>query len=268
MNGALKSYNRYLAIAQESYDANPNDAAARRSVALALETVGDTMAQAGDIDDGLVKLNRARSYYEQTVSATPTLLARRDLATVDLRIGDILAASGRNDGAVASFQRSLAVTEKLADEDPKDTVHKRDLHQVLVRLAKALYKAGNHAQARQATVRVKDLLSQLLSGPEQARDELEQYCELLLTTPFKDLRDPVLARRYADQLVEMTKGKDAYTLDLLAQAKDVTGDILGAVQTEKRALELVPANSNSELKAQLDKNLAGFQARAKRKQTQ
>src|SRR5262249_36101375 len=214
------------------------------------------------------KLDRARGYYEQNVSANPTPEARKDLADINVKIGETLNTAGRTKEAVTSFQRSLEVTEQLVKADPSDTVHQRVLHGVLVRLAKALYKTGNRTQAWQMPAGAKGLLKQMLNRPEQAKDELEQYCELLLPTPFNDLKDTALARRYADQLVEMTKQKDAYPLDLLAQAKGAAGDLQGAIQTEKQALQLLPPDSTSDQKKQIEKNLAEFEARAKRKQSQ
>jgi hypothetical protein len=93
-----------------------------------------------------------------------------------------------------------------------------------------------------------------------------QYCLELLNTPFKDLRAPGLARQYAKQLVETTRGKDPYALDLLAQADYATGNAAHAVETETRALSLVPPDSVSELRKELEANLAKFSARPESKQ--
>ncbi len=78
--------------------------------------------------------------------------------------------------------------------------------------------------------------------------------------------DAVPGSQYANQLVEMTKGKDAYTLDLLAQADYTTGNTTHAVETETKALALLPPNSVSDLKKRLEANLAMFSARPERKQ--
>ncbi len=153
LGGALESYRRYLQIAQELYQVNPNDVLARRSVALAFEKVGVSMAQTGAIDEGLLKLGNARSLYEQIAAANPQIQARTDLATVDAVIGDTLASAGRNEEAIKSFRQALDITQKLVSEDPKDTAHKRHLKDVLSRLAPRLYEVGNHDQARQATVK-------------------------------------------------------------------------------------------------------------------
>jgi eukaryotic-like serine/threonine-protein kinase len=266
LSGAIESYRRYLQIAQELYQADPNDATARRSVALAFEKVGETMAQTGDVDEGLRKLSEARSAYEQNVQLNPTIGARADLAAVDIVIGTTLSMAGRNEDAIKSFRNAVEITRKLVAEDPKDTAHKRYLYDVLLRLSTALYKVGKRDQARQATVEALQVLRPMVDGVEPAIPEIEQYCELLLTTPFKDLQAPGPARQYAKQLVEMTKGTDPYTLDLLAQADYAGGDALRARETEAKALALLPPDSVSDLKKRLETNLAKFRAGAERKQ--
>ena len=268
LSGAIESYGRYLQIAQELYQADPNDATARRSVALAFEKVGETMAQTGAVDEGLLKLGNARSVYEQIVQVNPKKIgARADLGAVDMVIGATLATAGRSDAAERSFQNAVDIMQILVTEDPKDTAHQRYLYDALLRLATTLYKVGKHDQARQATVHALQVLRPMVDGPEPAIPEIEQYCELLLTTPFKSLQAPAVARQYANQLVEMTKGKDAYVLDLLAQADFATGNATHAVQTETKALALLPPNSVSDLKKQLEANLTKFSVPPKRKQT-
>jgi non-specific serine/threonine protein kinase/serine/threonine-protein kinase len=264
--GALDSYRLYLQIAQELYQANPTDASARRSVALAFEKVGETLAQTGAVDEGLLKLGSARSLYEQIVTANPQIRSRMDVATVDAVIGDTLAAAGRKEDAVKSFRQALDITQKLVVEDPNDKEHKQHLLDVLVRLALTLNELGRRDQARQVTVQAFQILRPMVDGAEPGAYEIEQYCELLLTTPFKDLQAPALARQYAKQLVEMTKGKDAYTLDLLAQSDFATGNSTHAMETETKALALLPPNSVSDLKKKLETNLAKFSARPERKQ--
>ncbi len=190
LSGALESYRRFLQIAQEIYQANPSDVSARRSVALAFEKVGETMAQTGAVDEGLLKLGSARSLYEQIVTANPQIRSRMDVATVDAVIGDTLATAGRKEDAVKSFRQALDITQKLVIEDPNDKEHKRHQLDVLVRLASTLKDLGRRDQARQATLQSLQILRPMVDGPEPGTYEIEQYCELLLTTPFRDLSMP------------------------------------------------------------------------------
>jgi tetratricopeptide (TPR) repeat protein len=257
--GALESYSRYLQIAQDLYQANPSDPSARRSVALAFEKVGELMAQTGAVAEGLLKLGNARALYEQNLTANPQKhQAFTDLASIDIMIGDTLAVAKKNEEAVKSFRQSLDVMRKLVAEDPKDMASKQLLIDVLLRLRTALYTVGERGQARATTVDALQVLRPMLDGPDPKR-EIEQYCELLLTTPFKDLRQPTLARQLANRL-------DAYYLDVLAQALHDANDAAQAVEIEKKALALLPVNVVSEQKKLLEANLAKFSAPPERKQ--
>lgn len=268
-NGALESFGRYLPIAQELLAAHPNDTDARRDAALGYDQMGETMAKTGAISEGLQKLMTARSIYRELAASSPQSPARRDVASVNMVIGDILLrTAGKNDEAVDSFQQALKITEALVAEDPKNTEYKRDLHITLGRLAEALYAAGKKPEARRATERALQVLRPMVDAPGASDYEIYQYCWLLLTTPFRDLQAPALARHYAEQLVQTTAGKDPNTLDLLARAYDGAGDAPRAVETETKALALLPPNSASDLRTELVENLTKFRSRAAGKHSQ
>jgi tetratricopeptide (TPR) repeat protein len=260
-NGAFESYRSYLKIAQEIYQANPSDATARRGVALAFEKVGQTMAQADAVDEGLRKLYDARSLFEQIATVDPQIRSRKDLATVHAVIGDILATAGRNEDATKSLRQALDITRKLVAEDPKNNSYNQLLYDVRFRLANTLYKEGKFEEARQETMKVLQVLRPMVDGPEPAPRDVELYCELLLTTPFPDLRQPEIARQLANRL-------DASNLDVLAQAVYDARDAAQAVEIEKKALAQLPSNVVSEQKKLLEANLAKFRAGAERKQAQ
>jgi serine/threonine protein kinase len=258
-NGAFESYGRYLKIAQELYQANPSDATARRGVALAFEKVGQTMAQADAVDEGLRKLYDARFLFEQIATVDPQIRSRKDLATVHAVIGDILATAGRNEDATKSLRQALDITKKLVVEDPRNNSYQQLLYDVRFRLANTLYKGGKFEDARQETMKVLQVLRPMVEGPEPALRDIELYCELLLTTPFKDLRQPEMARQLANRL-------DASNLDVLAQAVYDARDRAQAVEIEKKALAQLPGNVVSEQKKLLEANLAKFGAPPERKQ--
>jgi serine/threonine protein kinase/tetratricopeptide (TPR) repeat protein len=257
-NGALENYGRYLQIAQELLAAHRNDPDARHDAALGYDRMGETMAKTGAISEGLQKLKVARSIYEELAASSPQSPARRDVASVDMVMGDILKTAHKNDEAVDSFRQALKITETLAAEDPKNTEYKRDLHITLGRLADALYAAGKQPEARRTTEQALQVLRPMVDAPGASDYEIYQYCWLLLTTPFRDLRAPSLARHYAEQLVQSTAGKDPNTLDLLARAFAGGGDYSRAVDTEAKALSLLPSGSASDLRTELEKNLSSF----------
>ena len=260
---ALDSFRRYLQIAEELSTANRSDVNARRLVAIAYQKLGATMADAGALSESLEKLNMARSIYEELEALHPQSSNRRYLASVNMMIGDTRQASGKKDEAVDSFRRALKITETLAAEDPKNTQYQRDLHVTLGRLSTAL---GRSAEAWDATDRALQVLRPMVDAPNVNDYEIHQYCWLLVTTPFKDLQAPAIARHYADLLVQKTGGKNPAYLDLLARAFDSGGDERQAVDTESKAIALLPPGSASGLRTELEENLTQFRARAEGKQ--
>ena len=68
----------------------------------------------------------------------------------------------------------------------------------------------------------------------------------------------------AERLVARTSHNDPTALDLLARAHDALGDSGAAVETERRALALMPADSSSAVKKEIEANLAKFAAKAGR----
>lgn len=262
-NAALISFRRYLQTAEELSDANRSDTNARRLVAIAYQKIGATMADVGRLSESLEKLNMARSIFEQLEVVNPQSSNRRDLASVNIMIGDTRLANKENAEAAESFRSALKITETLAGEDPKNTQYQRDLHTFLGRLAGAL---GTNEEARKATARALQVLIPMVDGSNVNDYDVHSYCWLLLTTPFKDLQDPALARRYAERLVEKTGGKNPTYLDLLARAYDGAGDSTRAVEVETNAVNLLPPGSASGLRKELEDNLKSFRTRAEGKQ--
>lgn len=258
LDDALESYNSYLQIAQEIDQANPSDDS-RGSVALAYEKVGKTLMKNGDTEEGRLKLEHARSIYDRIVEANPkNPRARANLAAFDLVIGDALEQVRRYDDAIKSLHQALDNMEKLAAEDQKNNAYQQWLYDIHWRLATTLSKVGKPKEARQETKQVLDVLKPMLDVPEPGKREIEQYCELLLTTPFTEFRSPAAARQYISRL-------DAEYLDILALAVYEAGDAAQAVELEKKALAL-RGNVVSEQKKRLEANLAKFSAPPERKQ--
>ncbi len=65
----------------------------------------------------------------------------------------------------------------------------------------------------------------------------------LLTCEPADLRDPETALRLARDACAMTDNANPGYLDTLALAQHLTGDTAAAIETEKKALSLLPADA-------------------------
>ena len=78
----------------------------------------------------------------------------------------------------------------------------------------------------------------------------------------EDLRDPHAALPVAERAVEMTDGKNVGILDTLAVAYFMTGDKAKAIETQEKAVSLLPAGE-SPLRTEFEANLAKYRQAAK-----
>jgi len=264
LNAALASYQRCLGLAQVLFKADPSRAGARRAVAAGYERIGEVLARSGRTSEGLANLRTALDTYQQLASANPTdAQAQRDLSNTHTIFGDILLAAGKTSDALASYSRGLQIAEALARDDPQNQQSRTDLHLSLGRLAEVLSAAGQKQQARAMTERALAFLKPLVDLPDASQYDLQNYAWILVTTPFADLRSPARAEQYAQKAVEMTQGSDPGLLDTLARAYEAGGKLAQAVETEQKALALLPPGV-SDLRKELEANLARFKEKLAR----
>jgi non-specific serine/threonine protein kinase/serine/threonine-protein kinase len=234
------------------------DAGQRLAIA-AERRAGEMMARMGRVDEGLPRMLRAVQFYEQRAAAAPGVpAAQRSAATSNALVGDILVLSNRYPDAAVRFRRALEITESLASADPENEQFQRDLSSYLGRLGDAVARSGNLEEARILTRRALDVLRPLLR--KNGEIDIYQYAWILLTTPCRDLRDGAKALQHAEHLVNTTKSEDPRTLDLLARAQAATGSLARAVETETRAVKLLPPASDSDMRTELESNLAAFRS--------
>ncbi len=88
---------------------------------------------------------------------------------------------------------------------------------------------------------------------------LNEYAWALLTIEPADLRDPAAALPIAQKAVEKSRGEDPAILDTLAKAWFDTGDATKAVETQEKAVSLLPPG-DSALRTELETNLATYRA--------
>jgi serine/threonine protein kinase/tetratricopeptide (TPR) repeat protein len=259
--GALSTYEEFLNHAKSFLRREPESFEWLRSVALGELRAGETRARMGDVERGLPEMQRALGLSQQLAAANPQSPgAQRPVATASGLIGDILVLSGRYREAADSFRTALQMSEKLATADPGNGQYQRDLSTYLARLADADARSGEMNEARILTRKALAVLRPMVDRGDASEVDLFQYAWILLTTRCAELRNARSARAYAERLVEITTGQDSRTLDLLARAYAAAGQRAQAVETEGRALDLLPADSPSDLRSELEGNLADFRS--------
>ena len=258
---AVRSYDKMSAIAKELDDANPGST---EHLAMAINgelRAGYLRAQMNEVA-GLPQMEHALRTYEDIAGNNPNSAgARRQVAIAAALIGDVLVDSNRFREAAIRYRRALDVTEQSASQDPRNEQYQRDIPTFLARLAEAEMQSGNTSAAHDYTRRALIALRPLINKPDASEVTIYAYVRTLITTPFKDLRDDAGARRYAERAVQLSKGQDPGALDLLARTQAATGDFRAAVETESKAIGMLPPNSQTQVRTELETNLTAFQAR-------
>lgn len=264
LTAALESYDRYLQLARELYISQGPGPETRRDLAFGEERTGEMLARSGQEAEGLSRLRRAQSTYQDLLQLNPSSTTlRRDAGSVSAILGDLLAQLKHNPEAEANYRTGIRMLESLAREDPSNVQYQRDLNFALVNLADLLWQRGERAEARRLTERAIASLQPLVNAAKPSVHDLHQYCWLMLTTRFADLRDPAAVLAYARRAADLTGNSDPSILDVLARAQDLNGDSTTAAETERRAISLLPATPPgahpSSLRRELEETLAAFQ---------
>ena len=149
------------------------------------------------------------------------------------------------------YGKVIPQLELASSIDPADTEkNKQLLTKVCSVAAQSLIKSG----------RFKDAIIQYDRAYRASPDSLDVQNNLawiLATCPDKALRDAPRAVTLAEQAARSTNYADASTLDTLAAAYAESGAFEKAVMTQRKAIELTPATSRSDLQKRLDLYLSG-----------
>jgi serine/threonine protein kinase/tetratricopeptide (TPR) repeat protein len=159
LRGAVESAQRFYIRSMEIFrnlvQAAPNDAQAKRDLALSYRTLGDVHLQLRAIDKALQSyhIDKALQFYQADLKLREALAvadpddeqARRDLWSSYNWLGDMQRQLGANDLAMQSYQEGL----KLAKADPDDEQANRNLSISYVKLGDLQLKRGAIDQALQ-----------------------------------------------------------------------------------------------------------------------
>jgi len=264
--GALGAYQEMQTAARAALADDPKLLEVRRQLATAEVRTGDARARLHGIDKGLPEMLHGLASHREMANAAPASPgAQRPVSFASGMIGDVLVLAGRHREAVQYFRNALHVVEQLARRDTRNAQYARDRITYLGRLADAEAHAGNAELARALTRQTLALLKPAANDSQASEFELYQYVWTLVTTPFADLRNWPEAERCAARLVTISKGQDARSLDLLARTYAGIGKYADALEMENRAIALLPAGKQSDLRTELEANRQQYQLRADRR---
>ena len=258
---ALDDYGKSADLLRGLLTATPKDIEVRTLLAQATLGIGETFARINQVDSALASFDSAIKIYEELLRAdTASNTIRRALSSAYTLTGDTLTASKRHTEAEQRFRESLKVVETLNRNDPENVQYRLDRVTVLGRLVEALTaQPAKLAEARAVTAQFLSSVKPMVERPEAGSYEMQYYAWILLTTPFAELKQPQKALEYALRLQERSGANDPSAIDLVARAYFGMGDFERAIETEEKALSLLPKDFlDSAVRREFEANLRQF----------
>jgi len=122
----------------------------------------------GDTDKQLARASEAHRLLADLAAERPgDTVYRRELSVAHIEVGDVLAARGRLEEALASYRASLAIRAQLAAAEPGHALWQRDLSVAHERIGDVLWDQGKLAEAL-ASYRLSLAIRERLSAADPA----------------------------------------------------------------------------------------------------
>ncbi|MGA2596777.1 MAG: protein kinase, partial [Bryobacteraceae bacterium] len=276
---ALESYRKALRIYEEQVARNPDSQKAKNGQALVRLRIADIDIARGDFKRGLSEYRSILQELETVSAGEPSnaeALQRVALGyrkvnsqaamalAITLRYSGDLRSKIGDPGALADYRKVLGILDQLAAAQPGNVLVASRRAETLLFVSEAMEKNGKREEARKMTMDALAITRRLAARPDVTADELFAYATTFLQCTPSDLREPATALDYAQQSLRKAGAPDSETLDLLAQAYYQTGESARAIETEKKALQVLPVDrgrgSSSALRRKLDARMAEFLA--------
>ncbi len=272
LDAALENYRAALNRAESLVAVDSKNDRSQRILALSYRKLGDLQNQTGDLKQALQNALKAAAINQTLAAADPdNAQARMNFVLSLTTTADLLNKTGDPLSSLSKSRQAVGILKKLSAAAPTDLFMRARLSDALVSTGAALAQQGKLVEARSTTSRGLAIYRDLASRTTATPDELSQYALNLLTCQPPDLREPANALRNAEQAVEKSGARDPKSLDVLAQAYFQNGDSARAVETEKLALNLLPAPPPNQsvwpARLKVEAQLAKFEAGRKAHQS-
>lgn len=161
--------------------------------------------------------------------------------------------AGDTEKAIETQQRSLVLVPEDAGSRWKYEGHLATYYRSAGRVEDAARVAGQRLET----------LRRLLERGGERPQVLNDYARDLLTIEAPDLRDPAAALPFAERACAQAEERRTYGrwsyLDTLALAERMTGETAKAIETQRRALSLIPPDYHQQRK-EFEARLAEYEA--------
>ncbi|MCZ6834810.1 MAG: serine/threonine-protein kinase [Planctomycetota bacterium] len=198
----------------------------------------------GDLESAIKQYVRRAEVDSELLGFLPESEVHETILAYDYnQAGELLSRLGRNEQAIAAVTRAVEIIEDAAAAHPDRHGILQDRFYYLNRL----YHLGADDLANGAK---ESLLARMFASsealcrhPEATAGNLNEAAWLLLTVNPERHRDPTAALELSLRACDKTEYSDPVMLDTLALAHHLTGDTATAIETEKKALSLLPVDT-------------------------
>lgn len=174
LQGALNSYRKALAIAEEAARTGSSNPRVLSLLARGHQNVSDVLPLAGDPAQAAAHARKAVELFERLARAQPGKAAPRlDLSGAYETLGDILGKTGianlgDRDAALNNYRKALDELEAVRAQEPSNSRARRGLGVVSMKLGDMLVERGRLQEAIGSFQRSRQLLEPLAADPHNA----------------------------------------------------------------------------------------------------
>ena len=257
--GAMESCREGIAVVSPLARSLADDVEVQRLMATTEGSYANALRLSGKPRDAVVEAKLSLEALHKLQSLAPSNAEYRRLASsTETILAGSLAGSGDIAGSLDAFGRSIRSMEIAIEIDPSDLGSPLRLATTLLAFSRRLAQGPEKARAHDAAQQALRLLEQTSEKPGAGAVEWNEYADALLKVDWPDLQAPAKALQLAGNAVASTKRENPFFLDTLAWAYFRTGNAPGAVETERDALRLLPADAKGGLRDELAQGLETF----------
>jgi tetratricopeptide (TPR) repeat protein len=161
---ALEYFRRSFGASVVAERANPIDDF-RRATAISQDWMAHALIALGRPKEAVAELDRSLPTWERLAEANPGRLElQRDVAICLQRLGDARAESGELDAALEAYERSAAISSRIAAVATTNVAWLRDVVVSCYKLALIHHRRGEEAQARDQLLRCRHVLQRMVAA--------------------------------------------------------------------------------------------------------
>jgi len=262
--GALEACRQANATLSPLALSQPDDLELQRLLATTEGSYANAFRLSGKPRDAVTHANAALEALNRLEALAPSNAEYRRLAaSAQTILAGSLAATGDIPASTAAFDRAIRAMEIAVEIDPSDLGSPLRLAGTLLAFSRRLAQGPETSRAHDTARKAMLLLQQTAEKPNAGPVEWNEYADALLKVDFADLQGSAKALQLAEKSVAATQRRNPFFLDTLAWAYFRSGDKPKAVETEREALRLVPADAKGGIHDVLTEGLNNFLASGK-----